>query len=108
MHRSTAECPEDQEIKRALQNVESRLVACHWCRPPTASYAYMVSNVNNTDSRWCVDRPPAAFGGSPPREGETRAKRARGSLTHHLELQLHQGTELGIYLSLISLVGSIR
>src|SRR5262249_26309008 len=34
------------------------------------------------------ERPPAAFGGSPPREGETRAKRARGSLTHHLELQL--------------------
>src|SRR4029453_762519 len=30
------------------------------------------------------ERPPAAFGGSPPREGETRAKRARGSLTHHL------------------------
>src|SRR5215510_16440866 len=34
------------------------------------------------------ERPPAAFGGSPPREGETRAKRARGSLTHHLDLQL--------------------
>src|SRR5262245_50734574 len=33
-----------------------------------------------------LDRPPAAFGGSPPREGETRAKRARGSLTHHLGL----------------------
>src|SRR5262245_14883268 len=33
-------------------------------------------------------RPPAAFGGSPPCEGETRAKRARGSLTHHLELKL--------------------
>src|SRR5262249_14115698 len=48
--------------------------------------------------------PPPAFGGSPPhggenkaltlhalispREGETRAERARGSLTHHLELQL--------------------
>jgi hypothetical protein len=31
------------------------------------------------------ERPAAAFGGSPPREGETRAKRARGSLTHHLE-----------------------
>src|SRR4029453_13731778 len=31
------------------------------------------------------ERPPAPFGGSPPREGETRAKRARGSLTHHLE-----------------------
>ena len=25
---------------------------------------------------------------SPLREGETRAKRARGSITHHLELQL--------------------
>src|SRR5262245_2587911 len=34
------------------------------------------------------ERPTAAFGGSPPHEGETRAKRARGSLTHHLELQL--------------------
>jgi len=34
------------------------------------------------------ERPPAAFGVSPPREGETRAKRARGSLTDHLELQL--------------------
>src|SRR5262245_45262246 len=34
------------------------------------------------------ERPSAAFGGSPPREGETRAQRARGSLTHHLELQL--------------------
>jgi hypothetical protein len=31
------------------------------------------------------ERPPAAFGGSPPREGETGAKRARGSLLHHLE-----------------------
>src|SRR5262245_10930081 len=34
------------------------------------------------------ERPPAAFGGSPPREGETRAERARGALRHHLELQL--------------------
>jgi hypothetical protein len=33
------------------------------------------------------ERPPAAFGYSPPREGETRAKRARGSLTHHLEFR---------------------
>ena len=31
------------------------------------------------------EHPPAAFGGSPPHEGEMRAKRARGSLTHHLE-----------------------
>src|SRR5262245_44327956 len=29
------------------------------------------------------ERPPAAFGSSPPREGETRAKRARGSLRHY-------------------------
>ena len=46
------------------------------------------------NSRMVCERPPAAFGGSPPhegeiklysppREGETRAKRARGSLTHH-------------------------
>src|SRR5262249_20472446 len=34
------------------------------------------------------ERPPAAFGGSPPPEGETQAKLARGSLTHRLELQL--------------------
>src|SRR5262245_39369943 len=33
------------------------------------------------------ERPPAAFGGSPPREGETRAKRARGSFTHHRQLE---------------------
>src|SRR5215813_153666 len=31
------------------------------------------------------ERPPAACGGSPPREGETRAKRARGSLKHHFD-----------------------
>src|SRR5262245_58657797 len=30
--------------------------------------------------------PPSAI--SPPREGETRAKRARGSLKHHFELQI--------------------
>src|SRR5262245_10763343 len=42
------------------------------------------------------ERPPAAFGGSPPREGETRAQRAKGSLKHHLELlhSISQSQEL--------------
>jgi hypothetical protein len=39
------------------------------------------------------ERPPAAFGGSPPREGETRAKRARGSLTHHFDLRERAASE---------------
>jgi hypothetical protein len=46
------------------------------------------SHVAQLQFKMMCERPPAAFDGSPPREGETRAKRARGSLTHHLKLQL--------------------
>jgi hypothetical protein len=39
----------------------------------------------NSNSRWRVSAPLPPSAALPLREGETRAKRARGSLTHHLE-----------------------
>src|SRR5262249_8471281 len=54
----------------------------------TRSRSGWVSQPGKWQFQMVRERPPAAFGDSPPREGETRAKRARGSLTHHLELEL--------------------
>src|SRR5215475_13236101 len=48
----------------------------------------LLTDLRGTQFQMVCERPPAAFGGSPPREGETRAERVRGSLTHHLELIL--------------------
>jgi len=70
---------------RACLAAEDSFAAPRLIRPTIQSTA--CGRVAQPQFQMVCERPPAAFGGSPPRQEETRAKRARGSLTHHLELQ---------------------
>src|SRR5262245_21105081 len=66
---------------------------CEQPSPPSAASPV----IGLLSSRWCVTDPLPPTAALPLTEGENRAKRARGSVTHHIELsnttRSHEGND---------------